>query len=66
MSLQNKEINKEKVLKLVRALDIKKAHGRDDISSSMIKLCDESMVEPLCLIFEKCIEFGVYPLNGKR
>ena len=66
VSLQNIEIDREKVLKLIRSLDTKKAHGCDDISSSMIKICGESIVEPLCLIFEKCLESGVYPLNGKR
>ena len=52
VSLRNMGIDKEKVLRLIRSLATKKAHGCDDISSSMIKICDESIVEPLCLIFE--------------
>ena len=68
VSLQDMEIDREKVLRLIRSLDTKKAHGCDDISSSMIKMCDESIVEPLCLIFEKCLDSDVYPPppNGKR
>ena len=54
------EIDKEKVLRIIRALRLKKAHCCDDISISMIKMCDTSIVEPLCLIFEKCLEIGVY------
>ena len=32
----------------------------------MIKICDESIIEPLCLIFEKCLESGVYPPQWKK
>ena len=64
--LQNLLINREKVLRIIRALDSEKAHGCDDISISMIKMCDTSIVEPLCLIFEKCLETGVYPSIRKK
>ena len=66
VSLQNMEIDLEKVLKLIRSLDTNKAHGCDDISSSMIKICDESIVEPLYLIFENCLKSGVYPPQWKK
>ena len=66
MSLQNTEIDREKVLRLIRSLDTNKARGCDDISSSMIKMCDESIVEPLCLIFEECLESGAYPPQWKK
>ena len=32
----------------------------------MIKICDSAIVEPLYLIFEKCLETGVYPTSWKR
>ena len=64
--LQNVPVEREKVLKLIRSLDSKKAHGCDDISVSMLKICDTEIVEPLCLIFEKCLETGVYPSSWKR
>ena len=64
--LQSLEIDKEKVLRIIRALDSTKAHGCDDISISMIKMCDTSIVEPLCLIFENCLETGVYPSIWKK
>ena len=63
---QSLEIDKEKVLRIIRALDSTKAHGCDDISISMIKMCDTSIVEPLCLIFENCLETGVYPSIWKK
>ena len=64
--LQSLEIDKEKVFRIIRALDSKKAHGCDEISISMIKMCDTSIVEPLCFIFEKCLETGVYPSLWKK
>ena len=66
VSLQNMEIDRVKVLRLIRSLDTNKAHGCDDISSSMIKICDESIVELLCLIFENCLKSDVYPPQWKR
>ena len=64
--LQSLDIDREKVTKLIRALDTTKAHGCDDISISMIKICDTSIVEPLCLIFGKCLETGIYPTIWKK
>ena len=54
--LENVEIDKEKVVKLIRALDPSKTHGCDNISIAMIKTCDFTIVDPLCVIFEKCLE----------
>ena len=42
------------------ALNSSKAHGWDGISAHMIKLCDSALLEPLCLIFERCLETGIY------
>ena len=41
-------------------------HGCDNISISMIKMCDTSIVEPLCLIFEKSLKTGVCPPVWKK
>ena len=53
-------IDPERVTKLIHALGITKSHGYDDISISMIKICDAAIVEPLCLSFKKSLETGVY------
>ena len=42
-----------KVFSLVRSLDSNKAHALDGISAHMITLCYFSIVEPLCIIFDK-------------
>ena len=47
--------------KLIRALDPSKAHDCDNIPIAMTKICDSMIVEPLCMIFEKCLVTGQYP-----
>ena len=64
--LQSVHVDREKILNIIRSLDTKKGHGCDDISISMIKICDSAIVEPLCLNFERCLETGVYPTSWKR
>ena len=64
--LSNIAINRCKVLQLIRALDPKKAGGSDNISVHMIKICDASIVEPLCLIFEKSLDVGTFPSAWKE
>ena len=40
------------VIKIRKVLDVNKAHGRDNISVIMIKICTNSVTHPLTLIFE--------------
>ena len=54
------------ILKIIRSLNINKAHGHDDISVRMIKMCDESLVQPLSLILRGCIDTGIYPDTWKK
>ena len=39
--------NKDKILKIIRVLNIYKAHGYDDISIRMTKIFDKSLTRPL-------------------
>ena len=64
--LGNVNIDAGKVLKMIRSFDPKKAHGCDEILVSMIKMCDNSVVTPLCTIFKKSLETGVYPSIWKK
>ena len=64
--VENIEIDPSKVLKIVRSLDFNKAHGRDSLSISMIKICDAEIVIPLCLIYEKCLATGKFPEIWKK
>ena len=44
----------------------KKAHGWDEISIQMIKLCDESLVKPLVKIFQYSLDCGIFPGKWKK
>ena len=43
-SMKSVSLNDGNILKIIRALDVNKAHGYDDISIRMIKLCDKSII----------------------
>ena len=54
------------MLRIIRSLDTKRAHGYDGISVAMIRICDNSIVDPLCCIFERCLETGIYPSQWNK
>ena len=64
--IEDISIQKHKVLTLIRLLDTKKAHGCDQTSSAMIKICDSSILDPLCMISEKYLGAGSYPSSWKK
>ena len=49
---------KDDIAKIIKNLDPNKAHGHDMISIRMLKICSESILKPLQLIFKSCIESG--------
>ena len=49
-SLDSITISGSDILKSIRSLNIKKAHGHDDISIRMLKICDDAIVEPLKIL----------------
>ena len=60
------DFNEPKILRIIRALNVNKAHGSDDISIRMIEICDKSLLKPLIDSFENSIESFCYPDNWKK
>ena len=60
------DFNKDEILKIIKALNIHKAHGHDNISIRMIKICDKSLLKPLILLFENSTKSSCYPDIWKR
>ena len=58
--------NDESILKIIRTLDVNKAHGHDDISIRMIKLCGKSVIPAISLIYKNCINSGIFPNIWKK
>ena len=42
------------------------AHGHDDISIRMIKICDESLLKPLLILFKNSLQLSCYPDIWKK
>ena len=50
IKFENKDI-----VNIIRSLNINKAHGHDNISIRMLKVCVTAIVEPLSIILNNCI-----------
>ena len=47
------------MLKVIKSRNVHKAHGHD-ISVRMIRICGQSLVKPLAIIFKNCIDSGIF------
>ena len=57
------DLGDQDILKIIWALNINKAHGRDNISTRMIKICDSIIVKPLSSILPNSLNSGIFPEN---
>ena len=57
---------KDNIAKITKNLNPNKAHGFDIISTHMLKICSDSILKPLELIFKSCIESGKFPIKWKK
>ena len=64
--LNSLDFNKDEILKIIRALNIHKAHSHDDISIRMIKICDKSLLKPLIILFQNSTKSSHYPDIWKK
>ena len=53
-------------IKIIKSLYRNKAHGHDEISIGMIKLCASSIVKPLSVLFRNCFENECLPKEWKK
>ena len=53
-------------MKVIQKLDPNKAHGQDNISICIIKICGKSICRALCKIFKECLRTGTFPLDWNR
>ena len=58
--------NEEVISKIVNALNTDKAHGNDDISIWIIKLCSKPVFKSLSIIFKSFIDAGTFPDIWRR
>ena len=62
-SLSAIHLDNDDILKIIRSLNINKVHGHDNISIGiikMIKICNKAIVKPLSIIYQNCIDSGIF------
>ena len=52
--------------KIIKNLDPNKSHGHDTLSICMLKLCGESIYQPLNLFFKSCLGTGQFPSEWRK
>ena len=60
------DFNEGEILQIIRALNINKVHGHDDISIRMIKICERSLLKPLIVLFRKSIKSSCCRNNWRK
>ena len=66
VELSSFQFNDQDILKIIRILHINKAHDCYDISIRMIKICDQSIVKPLSIIYQNFLNTGTFPDIWKK
>ena len=58
--------SKDDICSILLAIKENKSHGWDEISSKMVIICGETIVEPLFIIFNNCLAKGIFPKCWKK
>ena len=66
ISLTSIQIKDQDIFKIIRSLNYNKAHGYDDISIRLLKICDSSIAKPLSIIFKNFLQTGTFPINWNK
>ena len=59
-------ISAKDIGKIIQNLDSNKAHGHDNLSIRMLKICRDSICVPLEMIFKQALLTGVFPSEWKK
>ena len=65
-TLSTINFNDVDISKIIKSLNVNKAHGLNDMFVRMIKLCGQSIVKPLSIIFKNCINNAIFPGIWKK
>ena len=60
------QFNDQNILKIKRVLHINKVHDCEDILICTIKICDQSIVKSLSIIYQNCLNTGTFPDIWKK
>ena len=54
-------LENDEIISLIRKINPSKARGSDGISGQMLRLCDDSVIIPLNIIFSNILSTSIYP-----
>ena len=57
--------SEDDIARIIQNLDSNKAHGHDQISIRMLKICGKTICKPLEFIFPECLNTDLFPLERK-
>ena len=60
------DVKDDDILPIIKNLNVDKAHGWDQLSIRMIKICGDAIIFPLKLIFKSMINEGLFPDHWKK
>ena len=63
--LPSVDFSEEAITKVISKLNAKKAHGVDQVSIAMLKLCSSEISKPLKMIFDNSMAAGKFPSSWK-
>ena len=63
LSIQFEDQN---IIKIIHSLNYNKAHGYDDISIRLLKICDSSIGKPFSVICKNGLQTGTFPNHQKK
>ena len=60
------KVTESNILSIITSLDSNKAHGYDNLSIRMIKMCSESIILPLKITFQESLKKEKFPEIWKK
>jgi len=66
MKLEDFDINKDKVIKVLSSLKVNKAAGVDGLPSTFLSMLGGAIVEPLTILFKRSLDHCEIPVDWKR
>ena len=64
--LSSLQFEDKDIIKIIRSFDTNKAHGHDDLSTRILKICQLAIIKPLSIIFRNCINHSAFPDLWKK
>ena len=64
--IQSFDLNEDEILKIIRPLNVNKAHGHDGISIRIFKICDKSILKLYLFYFKILLNYLVILIFGKN